>query len=159
LAWRGMLRLCEIVLISLVLQIGFAAFSVVYFHRASIESVAANAVLVPAAGLLIPAAWIGMLLLGCGGLLARVSSALTVGLAHAMLRTAAAMAHGPLAQWRPPSPPGWMLVAVGAASAIMAALAAVLAWAPFPPRLPPGLSATILDVGQGDSIFVTFPDR
>src|SRR6185437_16087728 len=179
LAWRGMLRLCEIVLISLVLQIGFAAFSVVYFHRAIIESVAANAVLVPAAGLLIPAAWIGMLLLGCGGLLARVSSALTVGLAHAMLRTAAAMAHGPLAQWRPPSPPGWMLVAfgaasalwllacaprrsgraVGAASAIMAALAAVLAWAPFPPRLPPGLSATILDVGQGDSIFVTFPDR
>src|SRR6185437_15795178 len=44
------------------------------------------------------------------------------------------------------------------ASGLVAALAAVLAWAPFPARLPPGLSATILDVGQGDSIFVSFPD-
>ncbi|MGH9473143.1 MAG: ComEC/Rec2 family competence protein, partial [Terriglobales bacterium] len=45
-----------------------------------------------------------------------------------------------------------------AAAGVVAALTAIMAWSPFPARLPPGLSATILDVGQGDSIFVSFPD-
>lgn len=44
-----------------------------------------------------------------------------------------------------------------AATAVMALLAAALAWYPFPPRLPRGLAVTALDVGQGDAIFVAFP--
>lgn len=44
-----------------------------------------------------------------------------------------------------------------AATALIALLAATLAWFPFPPRLPRGLTMTALDVGQGDAIFVTFP--
>lgn len=44
-----------------------------------------------------------------------------------------------------------------AATLGIAVLAAALAWFPFPPRLPRGLTMTALDVGQGDAIFVTFP--
>ena len=176
--WRGLLRMYEVILISLVLQLGFAAFNVVYFHRFNVWSVAANAVLVPAAAVLIPLAWIGMAAGGWGGIAAYAARAATLGLARAVLHLASAMARWPMAQFRVPSPPGWMLAVFGAAcgawliacaarrswraaftaSGLVAALAAVLAWAPFPARLPPGLSATILDVGQGDSIFVSFPD-
>ncbi|MGH9506052.1 MAG: ComEC/Rec2 family competence protein, partial [Terriglobales bacterium] len=35
--------------------------------------------------------------------------------------------------------------------------AAALAWFPFAPRLPAALTLTVLDVGQGDALFVTFP--
>jgi competence protein ComEC len=47
------------------------------------------------------------------------------------------------------------------AASFLAALltAAALNWVPFAPRLPKGqLTATVLDVGQGDAIFVVFPD-
>lgn len=44
-----------------------------------------------------------------------------------------------------------------AATSAVALLAAALAWFPFAPRLPPGLTLTVLDVGQGDALFVTFP--
>jgi competence protein ComEC len=48
---------------------------------------------------------------------------------------------------------GWIL-----APALAAACLAVMT-DPFPPRLPKGkLEVTVLDVGQGDSIFVAFPD-
>lgn len=44
------------------------------------------------------------------------------------------------------------------AAAVVAALLAVATY-PFPPNLPRGkLDVTVLDVGQGDSIFVAFPD-
>jgi beta-lactamase superfamily II metal-dependent hydrolase len=44
------------------------------------------------------------------------------------------------------------------AAALTAAVLAIGTY-PFPPRLRPGdLQVTVLDVGQGDSIFVGFPD-
>jgi competence protein ComEC len=49
----------------------------------------------------------------------------------------------------------WRWVALSGAA--VAALAVLMALAPFPARLPPGLAVTILDVGQGDSMLVTFP--
>jgi competence protein ComEC len=77
--------------------------------------------------------------------------------------------------WRIPTPPVWLGVAFSAAL-IAAALArgrwwrtgtglavavflALLLWHPFPPDVRPGeLEMTAIDVGQGDSIFVAFPD-
>jgi competence protein ComEC len=42
---------------------------------------------------------------------------------------------------------------------VLVALAIVVAWYPFPPNLPRGkLELSVLDVGQGDSIFAAFPD-
>src|SRR5205085_7547279 len=78
--------------------------------------------------------------------------------------------------WRIPAPPLWVsigfvaalvLVAVRfrwkwlRAGALMAALAllAVLIWHRFPPAVQRGvLEMTALDVGQGDSVLVSFPD-
>ncbi|MGH9466722.1 MAG: ComEC/Rec2 family competence protein [Terriglobales bacterium] len=182
--WPGVLQagayVWDVVLISLVLQVGLAAFNTVYFHRASPWAVVANVVLVPLASVLIPLGWAAVVAGGMGTAVMAGAGWLLRGAAQAMLWFAARAAHWPGANWRAPSPPGWFLIVVGlgatawlvscgerqrwgwkragAASAVMAALAVVLAAAPFSPRLPPGLSATILDVGQGDSIFVSFPD-
>ena len=42
---------------------------------------------------------------------------------------------------------------------VVTALAVLLAWHPLAPSLYPGkLEVNVLDVGQGDSIFVAFPD-
>ncbi|MGH9486466.1 MAG: ComEC/Rec2 family competence protein [Terriglobales bacterium] len=184
--WPGLMRillyLYDVVMISAVLQLGLAAFNTVYFHRASPWALVANAVLVPAAALLIPLGWLSVLAAELGPGAAHAAGWLIGGLAQRMLALAAVLARWPAANWRVPSPPGWFLALFGAAaalwiaagtlsgkrprwrrwagasSALMLALTLVLAAAPFPPRLPPGLSATILDVGQGDSIFVSFPD-
>lgn len=165
---RLSLHLAEVLAISLVLQLGFAGFAAVDFHRASLWSTLANALLVPLAGLLLPLAWLTVMVAPWAG-------AAVVLLGRAMLGLADALARWPLAGLAVPSPPGWILVAFAAAVAFwlwtaprsprraalawlaVAAIAGLLFWAPFPPRLPPGLTATILDVGQGDSILVTFP--
>ena len=172
---RAALTLYDVVVISLVLQLGFAGFNAVYFHRANPWTVVANAALVPAASVLIPLAWAGVAL---GPVASRVAAPVIGGLCRAMLALAAAITRWPGAGWRVPSPPLWFLIVFGAAvaawilacgilrrmrlgvaiAALVALMAVVMAVAPFAPRLPPGLSATILDVGQGDSIFVAFPD-
>ena len=172
---RALLAAYDVATISLVLQLGFAAFNAVYFHRASPWAVAANVLLVPAAGVLIPLAWLALGAAAAPGLGAAAGAGLTGG-ARALLGVAGALARWPLADWRAPSPPGWFLWvfaavaaawlatarrgrrAFAAATGCMAACAALTALAPFPPRLPRGLAATILDVGQGDAIFVSFPD-
>ncbi|MGH9475773.1 MAG: DNA internalization-related competence protein ComEC/Rec2 [Terriglobales bacterium] len=182
-AWRAALYLYDVILISLVLQLGLAPFNTVDFHRANPWTVVANAVLVPGAGVLIPLGWLGVLTASLGAHAAQVAGWVLGGSAQGMLAFAAWMARWPGAGWRTPSPPGWFLAASGAAAvgwiiactaglprghawrngalagAAMLALALTLAAAPFPPRLPQGLSATILDVGQGDSILVAFPDH
>ncbi|HUX67887.1 MAG TPA: ComEC/Rec2 family competence protein [Terriglobales bacterium] len=188
---RALLRLFEIAAISLILQLGFAPFNVVYFHRANPWSVVANALLVPAAAVLIPLAWLGLAATAAGAAATHAASLLLTSLGHLLLATADALARWPGAALRVPSPPGWFLFVFGAGAAAwllawrlpaprryseaglpipsrraclatslaMLALAAVLDLDPFPARLPPGLTATVLDVGQGDSILVTFPDR
>jgi competence protein ComEC len=166
----------HVVIASLVLQIGFAGFNTVYFHRVSPWSMLANVVLVPMASALIPIAWIAVAL---GPVAAHVTGPLLVGFANLMIRAADAMARWPGANGRVPAPPGWFLVLFGLAVTLwivacarngarrpwqwastggMAAFVVALSVVHFPPRLPPGLTATVLDVGQGDSIFVSFPD-
>jgi competence protein ComEC len=172
---RGALGVYDIAAISLILQLGFAAFNGVYFHRASPWAMIANALLVPAAGVLIPLGWLALAAAWTPGLAAGAGVMLTAA-ARAVLAAAGGLARWPGADWRSPSPPGWFLYVFAAvaaawllaarrgwrawagATAAMAVCAATVALAPFPPRLPPGLAATILDVGQGDAIFVSFPD-
>jgi competence protein ComEC len=49
-------------------------------------------------------------------------------------------------------------VAEWASAAVLAALTVLVAWYPFAPRLDRGkLGVTVLDVGQGDSVFAEFP--
>jgi competence protein ComEC len=175
LAMRGALALGEVVLVSLVLQWGLSPLMISYFHRAAPWAGAVNAVVVPAVSLLLPTAWcLAALQMTFGAAPALARHALAGG-AGWILRFAHAAAGWPLAAARTPAPPGWMLAVfaaavaawlwaarrggrrMAAATGAVAMLAAALAWVPFPPRLPPGLTLTTLDVGQGDALLVTFP--
>jgi competence protein ComEC len=79
--------------------------------------------------------------------------------------------------WRIPDPPLWLGIAIGAgliafslsrragrvwftiAAGVLAALLALLLWHPFAPEIARHeLEMTVVDVGQGDSILLTFPD-
>lgn len=174
---RLLLELYEVVLVSLILQIGFTAFMVVYFHRANPWTPLVNAVAVPLAGVMLPLAWCGLGLQALWRPLALPIGWLLQGLGRWLLAMAAFASTWPAAQLRVPTPPAWALLVFAVAMAAwlvgvrrprqwallssLAALtvAAVLSWYPFAPRLPHGmLTATALDVGQGDAIFVTFPD-
>ena len=92
-------------------------------------------------------------------------------LSHAIVGWHAA--HEPA--WRIPTPPLWLGIALSvallafavargrwwraAAGAAVAVLLALLVWHPFPPEFHAGqLEMSVIDVGQGDSILVVFPD-
>lgn len=175
---RTGLRLWELAVISAVLQIGMIPLMAQYFHLISLSGFAANFPAVLLTGLIVP---LGFVALGAsliwkpfGYLLGRALSFL-VGL---LLGTVNWFAHVPRASFRVPSPPVAATVAFFAAALLCAAgLLAAKRWAyriagllalatasliaihPFAPRLNRGqLEVTVLDVGQGDSIFVAFPD-
>jgi competence protein ComEC len=79
--------------------------------------------------------------------------------------------------WRIPDPPLWLGIAIGAglilvalagragrvwflsAAGALAVMLTLLLWHPFPPEIARHeLEMTVVDVGQGDSILLTFPD-
>jgi competence protein ComEC len=165
---RLILFLFEITMISAVIQIGLALPMVVYFHRLGVSGLSANALVVPVMGVAVPVgfvavftgwAWVARL----GGWLLSISHAI-VGW-HASIEP----------HLRIPTPPVWLGVAFSAAlifaalargtwwrsaaAVSVAVLLALLIWQPFPPnRHPRELEMATIDVGQGDSILVVFPD-
>ena len=175
---RIALRLWELIVISLLLQIGMLPLMAQYFHRisplgivANIPAVLLTAVIVPFGFITLGAAIISQ---GLGHVLGRILSA-AIG---ALLASVNFVAHFRWASFRVPSPPVPLLVAffvIGAlfsvgilaawrwpariAGAALLACATLIAAYPFSPRLARGqLEVTVIDVGQGDSIFVAFPD-
>jgi competence protein ComEC len=159
--------LYEIVVISAIAQIGLALPMVVYFHRVGFSGLSANAFVVPLLGLVIPVgflaaatgwAWVA----GVGGLLLHLSQVVVAW--HAAIEP----------NWRIPTPPVWLGVGLSVAMIAMALtrrwwraapgaaaafLLVLLLWHPFPAVTHPGeLEFTTIDVGQGDSLLVVFPD-
>jgi competence protein ComEC len=164
---RLFLFVYEIVVISAIVQIGLALPMVVYFHRIGFSGLSANAFVVPLLGLVIPVgflaaatnwAWIAAI----GGALLQLSQAVVRW--HASIEP----------NWRIPTPPVWLAIALSSAmiataltrrwwrlvpGTATAILLALLFWHPFAPETYPGqLELATIDVGQGDSLLVLFPD-
>ena len=159
----------ELVLISAVMQVGLALPMAEYFHRISFTGLTANLIIVPLLSAVVPLGfiaiftgwhWIAML---AGWLL---SGAAKTAAWHANLEPS----------WRIANPPLWLAAAFVlslitlavvmkrptwrwiAATAALTCFA-ILLWQPWPNQIRRGeLELTALDVGQGDSLLVVFPE-
>lgn len=168
LAARGFFFTMESAALSLSVQVGLALPMAAYFHRISFTGLSANLLIVPLMNGVVP---LGFLALLTGWQWA-------AELADTLLRWSAAVAawHAALEPaWRVPNPPLWLdfvLVAsiFGAAFAVrrnrlrwpaltvVAALVGLLVASPWAAALDPGeLELTVIDVGQGDSLLLVFP--
>jgi competence protein ComEC len=159
----------EMAVISTVVQIGLALPMAEYFHRVSFSGLTANLLIVPLLNAVIP---IGFFAIFTGWHPAAVASGWLLSMSarvadwHATLEPS----------WRVPDPPLWLAMAFVAALVTLAitartqiwrfpALAAVLSlfvlllWHPWPAEIAPhALELTAIDVGQGDSLLVLFPE-
>ncbi len=160
----------ELAVISAAIQIGLALPMAIYFHRISLTGISANILVVPLLALVVPLGFLAILTMWHW-------PALTAGwLLQAGERIAEWHTHIE-PDWRVLAPPLWLALLFTAALLLLAwtlrrsvrrsvaAFAAVLVlfalifWHPFPPAVQPGeLELTAIDVGQGDSLLVCFPD-
>ncbi len=175
LLFRVPLAMFELFVVSAAMQAGLALPMTLYFHRVSLSGVSANVLVVPLMSLVVPF-----------GLLAIVTGSPWVAAPAAWLVTAAgriSIWHAHTApDWRIPDPPPWLafsfaasLVAAGfvlgaarlrsrlaprlAAFAWVAVCLVLILWHPMPAAVRRGaLELTAIDVGQGDSLLVAFPD-
>jgi competence protein ComEC len=171
-AWvtRVSLWVYEMAVVSATVQIALALPMALYFHRISVTGITANLVIVPLLSAVVPVgfaaiftgfppfAWAALVMLrwseAVAGWHVRLEPSLRVpdpplwlGFMLVAMLTATAFALRIKSTWRWPS----------ALSAL--ALFAVLFACPFAPELAPGiLELTMIDVGQGDSLFVSLPD-
>jgi competence protein ComEC len=171
---KGVLRvvffLYDLVVVSAVIQFGLALPMVVYFHRVSFSGLTANAIVVPLLSAVVPIGFAAVFT-GWRWLAAVV---------HLLLRISQVAVDWHVRwepNWRVPSPPLWLAVAFVSlllllplafrtrrrwrvvALAAAGASFAVVVWHPFPPRIEPGtLEMTAIDVGEGDSLLLAFPD-
>jgi len=175
-AVRLVLNAWDIFIISFAIHLGFVLLLALYFHRVTWTGLLANIVVVPLTGLLVPLGLLALLAgsfwLVLGKLLAWAVAALT----NLLLWVVHTLAQLELLSWRIPSPPAivvflYTLALVGLALASrrprrmqllawapVLVLLAVIVTYPFPPRLKKNqLEVTVLDVGQGEAIFVAFP--
>jgi competence protein ComEC len=168
----------NLLVFSAVLQLGLLLPMVETFHRVTFAGVGLNALAIPVMTLLLALA-LPINLLSVVAPAGAVWPAKALSLVMAVLF---GLTHLPrLAAWlsyRMPEPPqwvawgfcatfvfvGWALRfarrAVGFALAAAALFVALVALHPFGPRLPRGtLELTALDCGQGDALFLVFPDQ
>jgi competence protein ComEC len=174
------LRVWELLVLTFVLQIGMLPLMARDFHRVTLSGPLANLAAVPLTGVVVPLGFLtlasGLIYYPLGKLLAAVLAWLTVLLLHIIQW----FAHFPRWSYRIPGPPIWLVVIflvaamflaaamrlnpplprkmVWAVGAVLTASALAVTIFPFGSQWEQGkLEVTILDVGQGDSLFVVFP--
>jgi competence protein ComEC len=160
----------EMAVISTAIQIGMALPMAIYFHRISLSGFSANIIVVPLLALVVP---IGFLAIFTGWHFVAAT-------AEWLLIAGEKIANWhllPEPNWRVADPPLWLCIAFSAgllmlslalpksrrwawtSAAIVGILFVVVFWHPFPPKTHTGdLELTAIDVGQGDSLLVAFPD-
>jgi competence protein ComEC len=160
----------EMAVISTVVQIGVALPMAICFHRISFSGFSANIIVVPLLAAVVP---IGFLAVFTGWSVPAAIAAWLLTVSRAVAAWHAQIEPN----WRVPDPPLWLDIAFVSAllafswairrgrfwrwpaTAAVAVLFALIVVHPFPPQVVPGvLELTAIDVGQGDSLFVAFPD-
>jgi competence protein ComEC len=174
------LRVWELLIITIVLQIGMLPLMASDFHRITLSAPLVNLAAVPLTSIVVP---LGLLTLGTGLLFfsaAKLLAAPLSWLVLLLLRLVQWFAHLPRWSYRIPGPPIWLIAlflvaalllcvcarvphlwrgwAWRSAAAAIAAGTLAIAIFPFSPRWSTGkLELTVLDIGQGDSLFVVSP--
>ncbi len=167
----------EVLAIAALMQVALAVPMAVYFHRAAMLALPANAVVVPLTGVLMPAAVLATALSYVSTALARVPAELAERVLHLITGTVRVLGGLRAADVRVATPAAWVaassLMAVGIclmlvrrrarwAALGLGGLAATALWIALvpPPRntLPEGMEVTTLDVGQGDAHLVVTPE-
>jgi competence protein ComEC len=166
----------ELLLVSVVMQMGLALPMAYYFHRATTIGLPANLAVVPLTELLMPAAVFTVALGYISPILAKLPALVTAAALEAITGTVRGLGSLRLADLRVATPS--LLMIAGAALALLLAmtlarrraplavtgllaiLAASIALAFVPPRpqIRQGLlEVTAIDVGEGDSILLVMP--
>jgi competence protein ComEC len=173
-------RVWELFVLTLVLQIGMLPLLASEFHRVTFAGTFVNFAAVPLTAIIVPLGFCalitGLLWPGLGKILAWPVSLVTAGLLHVVQKFALLRQ----LSYRVPGPPLWatiifLLTLAGIVTClrlrfagckamlwslqgVLAATGLVIAVYPFSPRIAGGkLEVTVLDVGQGDSLFVVSP--
>ena len=176
-AAAGLLATGDVLLFVLLMQAGLSLLTVLYFHRHPAGGLLANIIAMPLCVALIP---LGFVTLAAAEIWWPLAQALAWPLEWLVRGLYWAAWQGFVFPWfhdGVPDPPRWLLLFflatllaaavaldrrwrwAGVAVTALIGLAVVLGQAPYRPRLMPGkLEVTLLDVGQGDSIFVAFPE-
>jgi competence protein ComEC len=174
------LRVWEMLVITLALQIGMLPLMALDFHRVTLSAPLVNLAAVPLTGIVVPLGFVtlggGLVLPAFGRLLAAPLAWTTLLLLHIVQW----FAHLPGWSYRIPGPPVWLMAvfflaalvltvsargsnlwngwAARGAAGVLGVSALAIAIYPFAPRWSAGkLELTVLDVGQGDSLFVVSP--
>lgn len=174
----GAFRLWDIFLLSATIQLGMLPLLAHYFHRVSLVGPLANMPAVVLTGLIVPMGFLAVATSVAWAAAGGAAAKLLGVLVKALIASVEWFTRWSWSSYRIPAPPAWLLVAflltlIGMAMAARAArkrwelrlaaplvaAALVVATYPFQPKLARGkLEVTVLDVGQGDSIFAAFPD-
>ncbi|HEX4596020.1 MAG TPA: ComEC/Rec2 family competence protein [Bryobacteraceae bacterium] len=160
----------EMAVISTVIQIALALPLAIYFHRISFTGFSANIIVVPLLALVVP---VGFVAVFTGWHFPAILAGWLLGAGEKV--AAWHVRFEP--DWRVPDPPLWLAFAFSAAlialafaiwrsrqwswvaSGVVAILFGLVFWHPFPPDVHRGeLELTAIDVGQGDSLLLSFPD-
>jgi competence protein ComEC len=163
----------QLAVVSAVVQTGLALPMVIYFHRIGFSGVSANTIVVPLMCAVIP---VGFIAIFTGWAWMAKAAGWLLAASHAIVNWHAHFEPN----WRIPTPPLWLGIAIGAAliatmilvamarasrwwsglaAGTLAVLLILLLWHPFAPEIAHNrLEMTVVDVGQGDSILLTFPD-
>lgn len=174
------LRAWELLIITLALQLGMLPLMARDFHRVTMSAPLVNLLAVPLTGIIVP---LGFFALGSALVIPAAGKVLAIPVgwcALLLVHIVDWFARFPRWSYRIPGPPFWLIVLFFTAAAAMcfairairlrprwtvriagialAASAFAIATFPFSPSWSPGkLELTVLDVGQGDSLFVVSP--
>jgi competence protein ComEC len=173
---RVVLLGCEFLVISTVIQAGFALPMAYYFHRATLVSLPANMLAVPLTEIIMVAAIVAISASYLSLVLAKIPALIAGAALHAMNGSVRWLGALRIADTRVPTPP-LIVISLGSVAIVLAMVLsrrrhwlvltgwAALAFSAFwitaiPPRpqLRAGvLELTAIDVGQGDSILLVSP--